>query len=372
MQNASWILWINFGLAGAAQEEGERWRFVEIGEDCGVDFRHRYGGDAFRCIVEDTGSGVALFDCDGDGRLDVYLVNGGLLPELHGSEASAAGRVSNRLYRNEGSFRFRDITKESGTGDEGYGMGVAVGDYDNDGDEDLYVLNYGPNVLLRNEGEARFRDKTSELGLAGPETLAGASKWSVNAVFFDYDLDGDLDLYVSNDLAFDPAVEAQAGERYPGPDAYRAQPSMLYRNDGERFVDVSAQLGFDAVAQKSMGASVADFDADGSPDLFEAGDAVPNALFRRGPDQRYTEVGMSAGVALDRHGNPMASMHGTIGDYDGDGLLDVFVPNLEHGCLYRNRGSFLFEEASERSGARAPAAAPPSATWTATATSTRS
>jgi len=332
-----------------ADEDG--WTFTDVAPACGIEFRHRFGRENFRCILEDTGAGVALIDYDGDGLLDVYLVNGGWVEGVHGADETGQRGATNRLYRNLGGMEFRDVTAVTGVGDASFGMGAAVGDYDGDGDEDLYVLNFGANVLYRNDGGRSFTDVTAEMGVAGPPMLNGAVKWSVSGAFFDADRDGDLDLYVANYLAFDPEAspEPAPGEPYPGPEAYRAQRSVLYRNEGDHFADATEELGLLAHV-KSMGISVADLDEDGLPDLFEAGDTVPNAAFRQGADGRWTEVGMLAGLAFDGGGGTMSAMHASIGDYDGDGRLDLFVPTLHHGCLYRNHGDFRFAETSGPAG----------------------
>jgi hypothetical protein len=340
----------------AQEAKSPAWTFEDVAPECGLEFRHRFGRDSFECILDDTGSGVAFLDYDRDGLLDVYMINGGWLEGVHPSPGEGHRGATNRLYRNLGGMKFADVTAQTKVGHAGYGMGAAVGDYDGDGDEDLYVLNYGPNVLYRNDGAEGFTDVTSEAGLAGPPMLSGCVKWSVNGVFFDADADADLDLFVANYLAFDPETpgSSEPGEPYPGPETYRAQRSVFYRNEGGKFADVTGAVGLMAEEVKSMGASVADFNDDGLPDLFEAGDTVPNALFRRAEGGRWHEVGISSGAALDRSGNAMSSMHGTIGDYDGDGKLDLFVPNLAHGCLYRNIGNFQFKESSGTCGVAPP------------------
>jgi hypothetical protein len=341
----------------AVLQSASSWQFVDVAAESGLDFRHSFGDDQFSKILEDTGSGVALIDQDGDGKLDVFLSSGHWVEGLSDPafrEKTAGAR--SRLYRNLGGMRFRDVTDEVGITERGFGMGAVVGDFDGDGDEDLYVLNWGPNVLYRNDvvkgsdgkESRRFTDVTGAAGVAGPETLNGQRKWSVNGLFLDYDRDGDLDLYVANYLAFDPGFrDPNLPKEYPyeGPESYRGQPSQLWRNDGGKFVDVTQELGLGGGAGKTMGAIVFDFDLDGDLDLFEARDSVANALWRneRGRDTppnpwRFVEIAGEAGAALDRDGRAMASMHASVGDVDGDGWLDLYVPNIGPGMFLHNEG----------------------------------
>jgi enediyne biosynthesis protein E4 len=329
----------------AAPKPSPAWSFQNVVADSGVAFHHTFGDDRFSKILEDTGSGVALIDCDGDGLEDLFLSSGHWIEGLSDKdfkEKTADGR--SRLYKNLGSFKFRDVTDEAGIHERGFGMGAVVGDYDGDGDEDLYVLNWGANVLYRNDGGPakggpRFTDVTAAAGVAGPEQLNGQSKWSVNGFFFDYDRDGDEDLWVSNYLAFDRSYrDPNLPKEYPyeGPESYRGQQSQLYRNEGDgTFVDVTAAVGLTFPGGKTMGAVPCDFDGDGDLDVFAALDSMPNVLWRN-DGGRFVESAADAGVALDKNGKPMASMHGTVGDLDGDGRFDLFVPNLEEGCLFRN------------------------------------
>jgi hypothetical protein len=329
--------------------------FTDITEAAGIDFRYTFGDDQFSFILEDTGSGCAVIDADGDGWMDLYLVNGCYLEGV--SDPAFAERnadATNRLYRNRQDGTFEDVTDAAGVGDRGYGMGAIVGDPDADGDEDLYVLNYGPDVYYRNRGDGTFEEATEEVGLSGPDELNGMLPWSVNGQFLDFDRDGDLDLYVAHYLAFDPTfVDPNLPEEYPypGPESYLGQPSLLYRNEGDgSFVDVTAAVGLWQDDSKTMGAAFADLDNDGDVDVFEAADDAGNLLFRQNEDGTFTEVGVAASVAFDRNGKQMASMHASIGDMDADGLLDVFVPDLEAGCLYRNLGDLQFEEVGAERG----------------------
>jgi hypothetical protein len=337
--------------AAASKAPPAKWSFENVVAASGIGFRHTFGDDQFSKILEDTGSGVALIDYDGDTKLDVFLSSGHWVEGVSDpafKDKTSSGR--SRLYRNLGGMKFEDVTDAAGIHEHGFGMGAIVGDYDGDGDEDLYVLNWGANVLYRNDG-GKFVDATAACGVAGPERLNGQVKWSVNGLLFDYDRDGDLDLWVSNYLAFDPAFhDPNLPKEYPyeGPESYAGQQSQLFRNDGPgpeggnvRFTDVTKEAGLEAPGAKTMGAVACDFDDDGDLDVFTALDSMANALWRNdgghaagGP--KFTQVAADAGVALDGSGHPMASMHGTVGDCDGDGAFDLFVPNLAEGCLYRN------------------------------------
>ena len=343
----------DLGGSSTPAETAPGWCFEDVTASSGIDFRCTFGDEEFSYILEDTGSGVATFDYDGDGLLDLYFVNGTWLEGINDPAGRPNAEARNGLYRNLGGFRFEDVTEKAGVGDPAYGMGAAVGDYDDDGDPDLYVLNYGPNVFYRNEGDGTFTDVTAELGMAGPAELNGFLKWSVNGLFFDYDEDGDLDLYVANYLAFDPAfVDPDMPEEfpYPGPESYPGQASQLYRNDGGSFTEVTQAAGLAREGGKTMGASIADFDGDGHMDLFEAVDDMQNYLFRNRGDGTFEELAEIAGAAYDRDGNTSASMHGSIGDFDGDGDFDIFVPDLGFGSLYRNQGELSFQEVHESMG----------------------
>jgi len=326
---------------------GQQIQFVDVTSKAGIDFKHTFGDFKLSNILETTGSGAAFLDYNNDGYLDIYVVNCCYLEGINDPEGSKIGEVTNRLYRNNGDGTFTDVTQEAGVGDTGYGMGVAVGDYNNDGHPDIYVTNYGPNVLYRNNGDGTFTDVTQEAGVAGPDTLNGFPKWSTNAVFFDYDKDGYLDLFVGNYLAFDPEYRFYYGpEGFPGPQAYLGQPDILYHNNGDgTFTDVTEKAGIVAeVDGKAMGASCGDYNNDGYPDIFIANDAMENFLYRNNGDGTFTNVALSAWVAYGDGGESTASMHGCFSDFNNDGYLDIFVPDMTFNALFCNKGDGTFQD----------------------------
>ena len=281
--------------------------------------------------------GAALFDMDGDGDLDAYLVQAGYLCEPPGSQPP------NQLFRNLGDGTFEDITAGSGADDRGYGMGVACGDYDNDGDVDLYVTNFGPNVLLRNDGTGRFSDVTSEAGV-------GHRGWGSSAAFLDYDNDGDLDLYVCNYVQWSIATEQSCHDHFGRPDycspnSYDAPVmDVLYRNDGNgTFSDVTRAAGIDAGFGNGLGVICGDFDGNGWIDIFVANDGTPDQLWLNQGNGRFVDVGVASGCAFDQEGRAAAGMGVTAADIDDDDDLDLLVCNLgnESDSLYRNDGRFF-------------------------------
>ena len=281
------------------------------------------------------GGGAALFDMDADGDLDLYLVQSGSV--LDGGKKDP----SNRLYRNRGDGTFEDATAGSGTDVGGYGMGVASGDYDNDGDPDLFVTNAGPNVLLRNDGQGRFTDATAGAGVAG-------KGWSTSAAFVDYDTDGDLDLFVLRYINWAVASELQCFSLmgtpdYCSPRNYDAPlSSVLYRNNGNgTFTDVSQAAGLHAAFGNGLGVVVSDVNRDGRPDLFVANDAMPNQLWINQGQGRFEDRALVMGTAVDEDGTAKSGMGVDAKDVDDDGDEDLLVVNLdgESDSFFRNDGT---------------------------------
>jgi enediyne biosynthesis protein E4 len=330
--------------------------FTDATEASGIGFRHENSPTASKYLIETMGGGVAVFDYDNDGRLDVFFVNGAALadPMPAGAEPDkSAPRFANRLYRNKGDGTFDDVTGRAGLGaGRGYGMGVAVGDYDNDGAEDVYVTNYGANVLYRNNGDGTFSDVTARAGVAG-------GGWSTSAGFFDYDNDGRLDLFVARYVDFTFANNPYCGERRPGyreychPRSFRGVTDLLFHNNGDgTFTDVSREAGLTMLAGKSLGVAFADYDGDGRIDVYVANDSVPAFLLRNEGGGRFRDAALAAGVAYNGEGAAVAGMGADLADYDGDGRPDLFVTTLsgETYSLYRNRGDGAFTYATPESG----------------------
>jgi len=333
--------------------------FVEITRDAGVDFVHFNGMSGELYYPEMMGSGVAFFDYDGDGDLDLYLVQGAMLPPGKSPDEAlfppgAGDRPPrDRLLRNDliatadGSLtpRFVDVTDAAGIQAFGYGMGVATGDVDGDGFVDLYLPQYGPNQLWHNNGDGTFSDWTRRSGVA-------AAEWSVSAAFFDYDRDGDLDLYVTDYVVY--AVEnnivcyAPSSRRdYCGPASFDSEPDRLFRNRGDgTFEDVSVPTGIARVRGAGMGVAVADFNGDAWPDLYTANDGEPNFLWINEAGRTFRDEALMAGTAVNREGVAEASMGIAVGDFDGDGDDDLFLTHLagETNTLYTNDGTGLFDD----------------------------
>lgn len=329
----------------AAQEKPALPVFTDVTKQAGISFQHCLGDDEISNILEATGSGCAFLDYDGDGWMDIFVVNGRYLEGISDPDSRYKNvRTTSRLYRNKGDGTFEDVTEKAGVGAFGYGMGVAVGDYDNDGHPDIYVTNYGKNVLYHNNGDGTFTDVTAKAGVA-------CGQWSVGAIWIDYDKDGYLDLFVGNYLEFDTKYRLfYEADVYPGPLAYPGQPSVLYHNNHDgTFTDVSAKAGINKKG-RAMGVLSVDYDDDGWPDIFVANDAMQNYMYHNNGDGTFTEVGMKCGVAFGESGNAVSSMGGDFADFDGDGKLDLMVPAMNHIGIFRNLGRGLFEDVSVPTG----------------------
>ena len=322
-------------------------RLDDVTRTTGIDFVHTDGGSGRRYIVETVSAGLALFDYDGDGLIDIYFLNGAPLP---GTKFTQPPR--NALYRNVGDFRFTDVTEQAGVGDIGYGLGVAVGDFDNDGNQDLYLNNFGPNVFYRNNGDGTFTDVSQLTGtVAGDHVGAGAA-------FLDADGDGDLDLFVAKYLEFSYDADGPTQWRgvpvYPAPERFPAVPSQFFRNNGDgSFADVSEEVGIVNDVGRGMGIACVDYDNDGDIDVFVNNDSTRNFLFSNDGRGVFHEVGILSGTAFNQQGSAMGSMGVTAADYDNDGWLDFYVTSYQRqfATLYRNLGGGLFQDVTQTSGA---------------------
>jgi len=327
-------------LAGCASEDpnsapppapATAW-LVDVTEESGLDFVYRTGAAGGLHITEIMASGVAFLDYDGDGDLDIYLTNGNASPQ----NPTRDGDIVNRLFRNDDG-RFVDATEESGLGDPGYGMGVAVGDYDNDGDPDVFVTNYGPDRLFRND-DGRFVDVTDEAGVGG-------SGWSASAVWCDYDRDGLLDLYATRYVEYrdtKSCLDSASRETYCGPLEFAPVSDHLFRNEGgDRFTDVSGSAGMSAVRAAGLGVVCDDFNDDGWPDFYVANDAYANNLWINDKDGAFKDHGLLYGAAFNVHGEPEAGMGVVAADFDNDRSIDLFVTHLaaETNTYYKNLGA---------------------------------
>jgi hypothetical protein len=331
--------------AASATEKTDLPVFTDVTEQSGIRFNHTMGDDQISSILEATGSGCAFLDYDGDGLLDIYAVNGKYLEGISDPDSQYKGVPStSHLYRNKGDGTFEDVTEKAGVAASGCGMGVAVGNYDNDGHPDIYITNYGRNILYHNNRDGTFTDVTGRAGVA-------CGQWSTGAIWVDYDKDGFLDLFVGNYLEFDPKYRLfYEADVYPGPLSYPGQFSVLYHNNHDgTFTDVSQTAGITKKG-RAMGVLSADYDDDGWPDIFVANDAMQNFMYRNNRNGTFTEVGMECGVAFGQHGNSVASMGGDFADFDEDGRLDLIVPARNYIGVFRNLGGGLFEEVSVPTG----------------------
>jgi hypothetical protein len=328
--------------------------FTDIAEKAGLTMTTVYGGvDTKKYIIETTGTGVAIFDYDNDGWPDIFIVNGTTL------EGFPAGKApTNHLYRNNHDGTFTDVTATSGLAATGWGQGVCVGDYDNDGWEDLYVTYYGKNRLYHND-HGVFHEVGEKAGVAGT-----GKAWGSGCAFVDYDRDGHLDLMVANYVDFDLATAPAPGERASciwkgapvmcGPRGLPGAKNILYHNRGDgSFEDVTTKAHIDRTdGHYSLSVSTFDFDDDGWPDIYVACDSTPSILYRNNHDGTFTDVAVTAGAAFNEDGREQAGMGSTIGDFDGDGRLDIFKTNFsdDTSTLYRNNGDGTFTDATFSAG----------------------
>lgn len=322
--------------------------FTDITEPAGITFRHSIGDHKLDNIVEGTGSGACFFDFDNDGLQDVYFVTGVWTRGVSDNDGrDLRGKLSARLYRNLGNGRFQDVTDKAGVGSKVYGSGCSAADYDNDGDMDLYVLNYGPNILYRNNGDGTFTDVSKESGLAD-------TRWSLHAVWFDYNNDGLLDVYVANYLLYDDGKfrDFYPAQGYPGPLSYQGLPSILYRNNGDgTFTDVTKEAGMWKPGGRAMSVTAADFNNDGLIDVFTSNDAMENYFFINKGNGTFAESGLEFELAFSEHGQGVASMGPFYGDVNRDGWLDLFVPNLQYVSLFVfNPKKKFFENLNDAAG----------------------
>jgi hypothetical protein len=333
--------------------------FTDVAEKAGLTMQNIFGGiETKKYIIETTGTGVAIFDYDNDGWPDIFLVNGTRLEGTRLDGLPSGPAPSNHLYRNNHDGTFTDVTAKSGLTATGWGQGVCVGDYDNDGWEDLYVTYYGKNRLYHNE-KGVFTEVAEKAGVAG-----SGKAWGSGCAFVDYDRDGNLDLVVANYVDFDLASAPAPGQRANcvwkgvavmcGPRGLPGAKNILYRNKGDgTFEDVTVKAHIDRTdGHYSLSVSTLDFDEDGWPDIYVACDSTPSILYRNNHDGTFTDVAVTAGAAFNEDGREQAGMGTTVGDYNGDGHLDIFKTNFsdDTSTLYRNNGDGTFTDATAAAG----------------------
>jgi hypothetical protein len=354
---ASGLVFILIGYLMGATPEPEV-RFSDITQTVKIDFKHESSATSNKYLIETMGGGVALLDYDNDGRLDIFFTNGAKIddPMPDDKQPDKSDRKYwNRLYHQNSDGTFTDVTEKaglSGMPQNHYDMGIAVGDYDNDGFEDIYVTGFGGNTLYHNNGNGTFTDVTKSAGVAG-----GA--WSASAGFFDYDNDGKLDLFVTRYVNWTFKTNRYCGEKQPGyraychPDNYDGITNILYHNNGDgTFTDVSEKAGIANPKGKGLGVSFADYDGDGFTDIFVANDSVQCFLYHNNGNGTFTETGLLAGVGFNEDGKTFAGMGTDFSDYDNDGRPDIVVTDLsnERYMLFRNNGDGTFRDVTNQSG----------------------
>jgi hypothetical protein len=328
--------------------------FINIGRDAGLNAKTIFGGEhKNKYLLETTGCGVAFYDYDNDGWLDIFLVNGTRLEGF-----PAGGEPTSHLFKNNRDGTFTDVTAKAGVAHSGWGQGVCVGDYDNDGWEDLFVTYFGKNVLYHNNGDGTFTDVSQKAGVAGKGT-----RWNTGCAFVDYDRDGRLDLFVANYIDLDLAT-APVPESGPclyksvmvacGPPGLQGGKNILYHNNGDgTFTDVSESSGIlNANGTYGLGVLTADFDNDGWPDIYVANDSTASALYQNKKNGKFQDIAIEAGCALSPDGKPQAGMGVSAADYDLDGNLDIVKTNFagDTPSLYHNQGGANFEDATFTAG----------------------
>ena len=343
--SACLVLFTSLGIFSLGSDKFKI-QFVDVTREAGIDWTHENGATSEKYLLETMGAGGAFLDFNNDGWLDIYLVNSG--SHRHSRDHSPAG---NALYQNNGDGTFTDVTGKAGVEGDGYGMGVAVGDINNDGWDDIYVTQFGPNILYLNEKDGTFRDVTEQAGVGG-------NAWSTSAAFFDMENDGDLDLFVGIYMDWDYDKEVFCGQEREGyrsychPDLFEPIASVLYRNEGDgTFTDVTQSARVD-VPGKALGVVTGDTNGDGFVDIYVANDAVANFLFKNTGNGTFEEIGLIAGVANGIYGKAESGMGTDFGDFNGDGRIDLIVTNIdqEMNNLFANLGEDWFMDLTLAAG----------------------
>jgi hypothetical protein len=338
---------------GSALAADAAWpKFTDITEAAGIGFKHSLGDLEMSNIAEATGPGCCVFDYDNDGFMDIYFVNGRWHPDISDNRGrTLKGKLKNALYHNNGNGTFTEVTDQAGVAgnEDAYGMAAAAADYDNDGDLDLYVCNYGRSILYRNNGDGTFADVTAKAGLASPG-------WALAAPWFDYNGDGLLDVFVVHYLEYDKGAFQRTGayykaDNFPGPLSYPGQPDHLYRNNGDgTFTDVTKEVGLWEPTGRGMGAMACDLDGDGDIDLYVTNDAMPNNLWVNDGKGHFRDVATETGTAFGEGGQGVSSMGPFVADVDRNGLLDILVPDMGYSSLMLQGRKGFYMDVTAQSG----------------------
>jgi hypothetical protein len=308
--------------------------FEDVTEKSGINFRHSFGEQKLSSIMEATGSGCAWIDYNNDGLLDLYVLSGRYIDGVTKFSKPDGIDATNHLYRNNGDGTFTDVTEQAGVGGKGFGMGVTVGDFDNDGYEDIYVTNWNSSILYHNNGNGTFTDVTAKAGVENPHFGTGTT-------WFDYDRDGKLDLFVGNYLKFDPNAKREyfSADAFPGPLDYEGDADRLFHNNGDgTFTDVSHKAGIDNPLGRAMGLTAGDYDNDGWPDIYIANDTMDSYLYHNNHDGTFTNVAQDVNVAFGANGEATSAMNPIFGDYENRGWQDIFVSDMRYHRLFHNPG----------------------------------
>ena len=306
--------------------------FEDVTDKSKIQFRHSFGEQLLSSILEATGSGAVWFDYNNDGLLDLYVLSGKYIEGVTDHSRADGKDATNHLYRNNGDGTFTDVTEQSGVAGKGFSMGVAAGDYDNDGFEDLYVTSWNSAILYHNNGDGTFTDVTEKAGVQNPH-------FGVGAVWIDYDRDGKLDLFVGNYLKYDPKAKRlyYTADAFAGPLDYEGESNRLFHNNGDgTFTDVSEQAGVANPVGRAMGVTAGDFDNDGWPDIYVANDQMESYLYHNNHDGTFTNVSLEQNVAYGTNGDTPSAMGPIFADYDNDGALDLFVSDMRYHRMFRN------------------------------------
>jgi hypothetical protein len=335
-------------VAAPAAGQTPAMQFEDASDKAGIDFVHSFGSAQLGSLLEGTGAGCVWFDYNNDGLPDLYVVNGRPLDDSmhpHPLKVKPDPLPHNHLYRNDGNGHFTDVTEKAGLAPDLYGIAVTAADYDNDGFVDLLVTGYGRVILYHNDGNGHFTDVTEKAGIK-------ADGWSISSTWLDYDKDGCVDLFIGRYVKFDPKYRAYyAADNYPGPLDYEGETNRLYHNNCDgTFTDVTDKSGIGAYVGRTMGVTAADFDNDGWDDIYVANDRTENFLFHNKHDGTFEEIGNDTGTAFGQNGESTSSMGPVFADFEGRGVLDLWVTDGRYNRLLHNTGKMMFDDMGASNG----------------------